>query len=178
MLEGIVRDSIAKQSTKQLRRDGYLIANIYGKGIENISAAFKVNDFIRYMRNKTTIAFDVKVGDTTQKVVVKEYQKHPVTGDLLHVDLQVAVAGVRAKYMVPITVEGTPKGLKNKGLFAYHRRRVEVMCTPENLPENFHFEISELDTGDNYLVRDLTLPEGVECFLDPRVPLIGVIKAK
>jgi large subunit ribosomal protein L25 len=178
MLEGIVRDSINKQSTKSLRRDGYLIANIYGKGIENISAAFKVNDYIRYMRNKSTVAFDVKVGDNTYKVVVKEYQKHPVTSDLLHVDLQVAVAGVRANYLVPITVEGTPKGLKNKGLFAYHRRRVAVKCTVENLPESFHFQIDDLDTGDNYLVRDLTLPEGVECFLDPRVPLCGVIKAK
>jgi len=178
MLEGIVRDSIAKRSTKALRRDGYLIANIYGKGIKNINAAFKVNDFIRYMRNKSTIAFDVKVGDAKHLVVVKEYQKHPVTGELLHVDLQVAVAGVRAKYLVPITVEGTPKGLKNKGLFAYHRRRVEVMCTIENLPQSFHFDITDLDTGDNFLVRDLKLPEGVECFLDPRVPLIGVIKAK
>jgi large subunit ribosomal protein L25 len=178
MLEGIVRDSINKQSTKALRRDGYLIANIYGKGIENISAAFKVNDYIRYMKNKSTVAFDVKVGDNTYKVVVKEYQKHPVTSDLLHVDLQVAVAGVRANYLVPITVEGTPKGLKNKGLFAYHRRRVAVKCTVENLPESFHFQIDDLDTGDNYLVRDIQLPEGVECFLDPRVPLCGVIKAK
>ncbi len=178
MLEGILRDSIAKQTTKQLRRDGYLIANIYGKGNENINAAFKVNEFVRFMRNKTTIAFDVKVGDNTYKVVVKEYQKHPITGDLLHVDLMMALPGVKSYYTVPITVEGTPKGLKNKGLFFYHRKRVKVKCTIENLPESFHFEISDLDTGDNFLVRDLTLPEGVECFLDPRVPLIGVIKAK
>ena len=178
MLEGIVRDSIAKQSTKQLRRDGYLIANIYGKGIENINAAFKVNDFVRYMKNKETIAFDVKVGNDTCKVVVKEYQKHPVTGDLVHVDLQVALPGVPSKYLVPITVEGTPKGLKNKGLFAYHRRRVEVVCTIEDLPQNFHFQIDDLDTGDNILVRDIEMPANVKCFLDPRVPLIGVIKAK
>ena len=178
MLEGIVRNSIDKQSTKQLRRDGYLIANIYGKGIENINAAFKVNDYIRYMKNKSGVAFDVKVGDTTYKVVVKEYQKHPVSSALVHVDLQVAVAGVRANYLVPITVEGTPKGLKNKGLFAYHRKRVAVKCTVENLPEAFHFQVDDLDTGDNYLVRDIQLPEGVECFLDPRVPLCGVIKAK
>lgn len=55
MLEGILRDSIAKQSTKQLRRDGYLIANIYGKGLENINAAFKVNDFIRFMKKKLNL---------------------------------------------------------------------------------------------------------------------------
>lgn len=178
MLEGILRDSIAKQTVKQLRRDGYLIANIYGKGIENINAAFKVNDFVRYMKNKSTVAFDVKVGENTFKAVIKEYQKHPVTAELLHVDLQVAVPGAIANYLVPVTVEGTPKGLKNKGLFAYHRRRVEVSCAIENLPESFHFVIDDLDTGDNFLVRDIKLPEGVKCNLDPRVPIIGVIKAK
>ncbi len=178
MLEGILRNSIEKQAVKQLRRDGYLIANIYGKGIENINAAFKVNDFVRYMKNKTTIAFDIKVGDTTCKAVIKEYQKHPVTGALLHVDLQVAIPGVVANYLVPVTVEGTPKGLKNKGLLAYHRRRVAVSCTIENLPSSFHFVIDDLDTGDNFLVRDIKLPEGVKCNLDPRVPVVGMIKAK
>ena len=71
MLEGIVRESTSKKATKALRRDGYLIANIYGKGKENINAAFKVNEFIKYVRNKETLAFDVKVGDNTYKVVIQ-----------------------------------------------------------------------------------------------------------
>ncbi len=178
MLQGVLRESIAKNSTKQLRRDGYLIANIYGKDIENINAAFKVNDYIKYLKNKTTVAFDVEVGGNTYKVVVQEYQKDPVTSDLIHVDLMVAQPGVRATYKVPVTTEGTPKGLKNKGLLAFHRNRVAVKCTIENLPEAFHFNVTDLDTGDNYLVRDIELPKGVECFLDPRVPVVGVIKAK
>jgi large subunit ribosomal protein L25 len=178
MLQGILRDSIDKQSTKQLKRDGYLIANIYGKGVENINAAFKLNDYVRYLKAKENIAFDVEVAGTTYSVVVKEYQKHPITSQLIHVDLMVAVPGVRANYLVPVTTEGTPKGLKNKGLLAYHRERVAVKCTIENLPKAFHFNVTDLDTGDNYLVRDIELPEGVECFLDPRVPVVGVIKAK
>jgi len=178
MLQGILRDSIAKQPTKQLRRDGYLIANIYGKGMENVNAAFKVNDYVRYLKNKETVAFDVDVAGTTYKVVVQEYQKHPVTAALLHVDLMVAQPGVRTNYYVPVRAEGTPIGLKNKGLLAYHRNRVAVKCTIENLPQEFKFDVTDLDTGDNYLVRDIKLPEGVECFLDPRVPVVGVIKAK
>ena len=75
MLKGILRDSIDKQSTKQLKRDGYLIANIYGKGAENVNAAFKLNDYVRYLKNKTTTAFEVEVNGATYKVVVKEYQK-------------------------------------------------------------------------------------------------------
>ena len=61
MLEGIVRDSITKQGSKTLRRDGYLIANIYGKGLENINAAFKKNEFARTVKTKDSLAFDVKV---------------------------------------------------------------------------------------------------------------------
>ncbi|RXJ67744.1 50S ribosomal protein L25/general stress protein Ctc [Halarcobacter ebronensis] len=178
MLEGIKRDSMTKQETKSLRRDGYLIANIYGKGLENINAAFKRNDFIKYLRNKTSVAFDVNVDGNTLKVVVQEYQKDPVTSDLLHVDLMVAQPGVRTSYKVPVTVEGTPKGLKNKGLFIFHKKRIPVKCTIENLPESFHLQIADLDTGDSILIRDISMPEGVDCFLDPRVPVVGVIKAK
>jgi large subunit ribosomal protein L25 len=178
MLQGILRDSIAKQSTKQLRRDGYLIANIYGRGCENISAAFKLNDYVRFLKAKETIAFNVEVAGTSFKVVVQEYQKHPVTSGLIHVDLMIAQPGVRTVYNVPVTTEGIPVGIKNKGLLASHRNRVAVRCAIENLPEKFHFDVTDLDVGDNYLVRDIELPTGVECFLDPRVPIVGVIKAK
>ncbi len=178
MLEGIVRESIDKQSTKQLRRDGYLIANIYGKGFANINAAFKSNEFIRMMKNKETIAFDVKVGGNTHKVVAQDYQSEPINGELLHVDLMAAMPNVRTTYSVPVTVEGTPKGLKNKGMFVFHKKRVPVKCVIENLPESFHFVIDDLDAGDNYLIKDVEMPNGVECFLHPSVPVVGVIKTK
>ncbi len=178
MLEGIVRESIDKQSTKQLRRDGYLIANIYGKGFENVNAAFKSNEFIRAMKSKETIAFEVKVAGNTHKVVIQDYQSEPINNGLIHVDLMVAIPGVRATYSVPVTVEGTPKGLKNKGMFVFHKQRVPVKCTIENLPETFHFVIDDLDAGDNFLIKDLELPNGVECFLHPSVPVVGVIKTK
>mgnify|MGYP003430016885 FL=1 len=72
MLEGIVRDSITKPAVKALRKEGYLIANIYGKGLENISAAFKRNEYIKFLKNKTTLAFDIKVDGKVLSVVVKE----------------------------------------------------------------------------------------------------------
>ena len=178
MLEGIVRDSMTKHATKALRKDGYLIANIYGKGLENISAAFKTNEFIREMKTKTSIVFDAKVGSQDLKLVVQEYQSCPITGDLLHVDLMVAQPGIRASYKVPVKTTGTPIGLKNKGLLMTHTKRVPVKCTVENLPENFTLDVTNLDVGYNILIRDLDMPESVDCYLDPRVPVVGVIKAK
>ncbi len=178
MLEGIIRDSITKQATKQLRRDGYLIANIYGKGKENVNAAFKSNEFIKFLRAKETIAFEVKVAGTVYKVVVKEYQKCPLTSSLIHVDLMIALPGVRAVYHVPIITEGTAKGIKNSGLFVFHKKRISVKSTIENLPESFNLQVGDLDTGDNILIRDIDFPANVDCYLDPRVPIVGVIKAK
>ena len=178
MLEGIVRDSMTKQATKTLRRDGYLIANIYGKGLENVSTAFKKNEFIKFLRNKETIAFDVTVAGTVYKVVVQEYQKCPLTSTLLHVDLMVAQPGVRASYKIPVVTKGLAVGIKNKGLLMIHTKRVPVKCTIEDLPENITIDVTDLDVGNNVLVRDLTLGDSVECFLDPRVPVVGIIKAK
>jgi len=178
MLEGIIRESTSKAYTKKLRRDGYLIANIYGKGQENINAAFKKGDFIKYMRNKEHLIFPVKVGDKECKVVVQEYQKDPVTGDILHVDLLMAQDGVKQYFYVPIRVKGTPIGLKNKGVLVFHRRRIKVKSTPENLPDYFELDITNLDVGDNILIRDIEMPEGVECYLNPSIPVVGVVKAK
>ena len=126
MLEGIVRESTGKSSVKALRRDGYLIANIYGKGLENINAAFKENEYIRTVRNKDTLAFPVKVGDKEMNVVDQAYESHPVTGKLLHVDLMVAQDGVTTHYMVPVVPVGVAIGLKNKGLVNVSKTRLRV----------------------------------------------------
>jgi large subunit ribosomal protein L25 len=178
MLEGIIRESTDKKVTKALKRDGYLIANLYGKGLENINAAFKTNEFIRYVRNKDTLAFDVKVGDKTCKVVIQGYQKNPITNELIHVDLIIAQPGVETNYMIPIKTVGIAKGLKNKGVLVFHRRRLKVKCAIENLPNDFTFDVTEMDVGDTKLIRDIDMPEGVITFIEGRVPLVGIIKAK
>ncbi|EJK6692401.1 50S ribosomal protein L25/general stress protein Ctc [Campylobacter coli] len=178
MLEGIVRESIGRKAAKALKRDGYLIANIYGKGLENINAAFKVNDFIKEVRKKTTLAFDVKVGSQTLNVVVVDYQKDPVTAELKHVDLKVAQKGVISKYMVPVKITGTAIGLKNKGVLIQSKRRLKVKCAAENLPNFFELDVSKLDVGDALLVRDVVVPAGVTMIDADRVAVVGVEKAR
>jgi len=178
MLEGIVRDSIGKKATKALRRDGYLIANIYAKGLENINAAFKSNEFIKAVRAKEKLIFDVKVGDQTLPVIIQEYQRDPITNQLLHVDLRVAQEGVLSKYLVPVKTVGTPKGLKNKGVLIISKKRLLVKCKAEDLPNSFTLDVTDLDVGDSILIRDLEAIENVQLMDADRVSVVGVIKAK
>jgi large subunit ribosomal protein L25 len=178
MLEGIIRDGIGKKSAKALRRDGYLIANIYGKGFENINAAFKMGDYIRTVKNKESVSFDVKVGDRELKVVVQDYQAHPVTDTLLHVDLMVAQENVVTKYHVPVKPVGTPIGLKNKGVLIVSKKRIPVKASIENLPDHIAIDVNSLDVGDAVLVRDIPENETLDIRLADRVAILSVIKAK
>ena len=178
MLEGIVRESIGKVNAKKLKRDGYLIANIYANGVENINAAFKRGEFVRTVRNKEALTFPVKVGDKEINVFIQEYQIHPVNGDVLHVDLRVAVPGQVTNFLVPVVTHGTPIGLKNKGVLVISKKRLKVRGTVEDMPVNFDINVEPLDRDESILVRDLEVPANCKLMDRPDVAVCGVIKAK
>ena len=178
MLEGIVRESTGKKSVKALRRDGYLIANLYGKGLENVHAAFKSNEYIRAVKSKETVNFPVSIGGKEYNVVVQDYQVAPITGALVHVDLMIAQANIETKYMVPVRTEGSPIGLKNKGLLFVSKKRLSVTTTIENLPKEIVIEVADLDTGDSVLIRDIKAMDNVRLNDADRVAVLSIIKAK
>jgi len=178
MLEGIIRESIGKKGTKALRRDGYLIANLYGKGLENIHAAFKMNEYIRTVRNKDTLAFPVKIDGQELNVVVQSYESHALTGNLLHVDLMVAQPGVVTHYHVPVIAEGEALGLKNKGLVHLAKTRLRVKAAIENVPNSINVDVTPMDVGASKLVRDLDKIENVTFTDSDRVSVLSIIKAK
>ncbi|MGX2982936.1 50S ribosomal protein L25/general stress protein Ctc [Helicobacter sp. 23-1045] len=178
MLEGIIRESISKSANRALRNDGYLIANIYGKGATNIHCAFKENDFIRAIKAKKGVNFDVKIGSEVHNVVVQEYQSDPVTSKILHIDLLLAQKGVVAKYKIPIRLEGSAVGVKNKGVLLFSKKRISVKCKAEDLVEHIKVDVSALDVGDAVLVRDLPEVPNIKILDKPDVAVVGVIKAK
>lgn len=178
MLEGKIRESITKAGTNALRKDGYLIANIYGKGFENVNAAFKMNEFIRTVRNKDTLAFPVKVDGNELNVVVQSYESHAVTGNLIHVDLMVAPVGLVTHYHVPVVTEGEALGVKNKGMVYVAKRRLRVKGAIENVPSKFVVDVTPMDVGDSRLIRDLEAPENITFTDADRVSVLSIIKAK
>jgi len=178
MLEGIIRESIGKKGTNALRRDGYLIANLYGKGLENIHAAFKMNDYIRTVRNKDTLAFPVSVNGKEMNVVVQSYESHALTGNLLHVDLMVAQPGVVTHYHVPVVTQGEALGVKNKGLVHLAKTRLRVKAAIENVPNNINIDVTPMDVGASKLVRDLAPIANVTYTDSDRVSVLSIIKAK
>ncbi len=178
MLEGIVRESIGKRTAKVLRRDGYLTANLYANGVENIQAAFKRGEFVRAVRNKENLAFAVKVGDTEANVVIQEYQLHPVHGEVVHVDLRVTVPGQVTNFLVPVITHGTPVGLKNKGVLVISKKRLKVRGAIEDMPAKFDLNVEPLERDESILVRDIDVPAKCRLMDRPDVSICGIIKSK
>ena len=178
MLEGIVRESIGKTTAKVLRRDGYLTANLYANGVENIQAMFKRGEFVRAVRNKENLAFPVKIGDKELNVVIQEYQLHPIHGEVLHVDLRITVPGQITNFLVPVVTNGTPVGLKNKGVLVISKKRLKVKGAIENMPAKFDLNVAELNRDESILVRNIEVPANCKLMDRPDVSICGVIKAK
>jgi len=178
MLEGIIRESIGTGSAKKLRRDGYLTANIYANGVENIQAAFKRGDFMKAVRAKEELAFPLQVDGKDLNVVIQEYQLHPVHGDVVHVDLRIAVPGQVTNFLVPVKTVGTPKGLKNKGVLQIQKKRLKVRGAIEDMPTNFTLDVENLDRDDSILIRDMEAPANCKLMDRTDVAVVGVIKAK
>ena len=178
MLEGITRESIGTASAKKLRRDGYLTANIYANGVENIQAAFKRGDFVKAVRAKEELVLPLQVEGKELNVVIQEYQLHPVYGDVLHVDLRVAVPGQVTNFLIPVKTTGTAKGLKNKGVLQIQKKRIKVRGAIEDMPSNFTLDVTDLDRDDSLLVRDMEAPANCRLMDREDVAVVGVIKAK
>jgi len=178
MLEGIIRESIGSASSKKLRRDGYLTANIYAHGVENIQAAFKRGDFVKAVRAKEGLTLNLQVDGKELKTVIQEYQLHPVNGDVVHVDLRVAVPGQKTNFLVPVKTIGIPKGLKNKGVLVQSKKRLKVRGIIEDMPSNFTLDVTALDRDESILIRDIEAPANCRLMDRANVAICGVIKAK
>jgi len=178
MLEGIIRESIGSASAKKLRRDGYLTANIYANGVENVQAAFKRGDFVKAVRAKEGLTLSLTLEGTEYKTVIQEYQLHPVNGDVKHVDLRIAVPGQVTNYLVPVETTGLAKGIKNKGVLMLQKKRLKVRGAIENIPNKFVLDVTDLDRDDSILIRDMEAPAECRLMDRPDVAVVGVIKAK
>ena len=137
-----------------------------------------MGEYLKAVKNKETVAFDVKVGDKELKVVVQDYQVHPIKDTLLHVDLLVAQEGVSTLYYVPVSANGIANGIKDKGVLMISKKRIPIKSTIEKLPNVINIDVTPLNVNDSVLVRDLPESKEFDIRLSDRVAILSIIKAK
>ncbi|MGI9553422.1 MAG: 50S ribosomal protein L25, partial [Thermodesulfobacteriota bacterium] len=85
----------------------------------------------------------------------------------IHLDFQVVSPDQKVVVEVPLNLTGRAKGMKEGGILEEMIREIDVECLPENIPNVLEFDISDLELGEGFHIKDISLPEGVEALGNP-----------
>ena len=149
------------RSARILRKDGIIPANYYYKGEENINLSVVKLELLKSLRSGHRI-FEVNLKGGTQYVMLKEIQYHPVTDDIIHVDLMRIRRDEKITISVPLVLEGTAIGVKEGGVVMQNLISIEIMCLPSDIPEQIAIDISDLEIQTSLNVEDLEVSEELE----------------
>lgn len=175
------RENTGKGVARKLRAAGRIPGVCYGAGAETKPIQLDPRALDQVIHSSaaginTLIDLKGPEGLGGKLVLVKELQRDPVRGHLLHADLYEVDVKKAIHVSVPIHVSGTPRGvIQEGGILDMVLREIELSCLPRSIPEELRLDVSELDVGDSLHVRDLALPEGVTLLSDGDLSVLSVV---
>lgn len=107
--------------------------------------------------NSGNRVFEVEFDGNTQYVMIKEMQYHPVTENVLHVDLMRVRRDVKMTISVPIHLEGDAIGVSEGGVLSQILTNIEVECLPTDVPEFISVDVTELAMNSSLTVADIVV---------------------
>jgi len=156
-----VRASRGKNEARRTRRAGQIPAVMYGAFQDPVSIAVNPREILKIVHSSTgyNTIFSLAVnGGETTPVMVVDHQVDPIKGTLLHADLKRIDLTKRIKVSVPVHTTGEPKGVKVQGgLLEIITRAVEIECLPDEIPESFTVDVSDLMIGQSKRANDVGL---------------------
>ncbi|MCX8122631.1 MAG: 50S ribosomal protein L25/general stress protein Ctc [Spirochaetes bacterium] len=174
-----IRTQTGKNANHRLRAQGYIPAVLYAHG-ESQSIMFQKKNFFKifkgHISENVLIDLDIKDNpDSPVKAFVKDYQRHPITDEILHVDFFRVTMTEAISTKVPVEVVGTPVGVKQGGILEFIEREIEVECLPADLPEKITIDVTNLAIGQSIHVKDIIAPKGVKILSTPDSVVLAVL---
>ena len=178
------RSDVGKGASRRLRRDGKLPGIVYGTNKDASMIVFNHNEIMHHLEQEAFYSrvLTLKIGKTTQKVVLKDLQRHPFKRSVLHIDLQRIDEDQKLTMRVPLHFinEEMCIGVKQDGgVISHLMTEVEIVCLPKDLPEFLDIDMSEVGINETLQLKDIKLPEGIEIYSllhggDDAQPIVSV----
>jgi len=172
------RDNLTRRGLKELRMEENIPGIFYSYDSKESIPFYITQHTLSEAKKSGARIFNIVVGDTKQNVIFKSVQYHPVTDQILHIDLY----GVNMKKSVVVKVQlllmGTAVGVSaDGGVLVQSLNELEIECLPGDIPENIEVDISELALGDTLRAADLTLDEQFSIKTDADQVIASVTQA-
>jgi large subunit ribosomal protein L25 len=177
-----VRTSRGKNEAHRTRAAGKIPAVVYGAFQDPISVAVNPREIVKITRSgtgfNTIFTLAVEGGETTPVMVVDQ-QVDPVRGTLLHADFKRIDLTKRIRVSVPVSTEGEPKGVKVQGgLLEIITRAIEIEVLPDDIPEHFVVDVTELMVGQSKRASDVALTGSMKLTSDPQTVIAHIVTLK
>lgn len=165
-LEADVRKDVGKGASRRLGREERVPGVVYGGGKDATSLSFEHKHLVKALESEAFYSsiISLKAGHDTDRVILKDVQRHPFKPRIVHIDFQRIRADQKLHMNVPLHFMGADKapGVKEGGLISHIMSDVEVSCLPDNLPEYLELDVSALKMNETLHLSDIKLPNGVE----------------
>ena len=174
------REGTGKGFSRRLRAAGRVPAVVYGHGKESVSLTLDAG-VLEAMLRKSHAGMNTLIeleGDAKVKgrtVLVKELQRDPVLGFVIHADLFEIDTTERISVSVPIHLTGIAEGVTMGGLIDHVLREIELDCLPNAIPDGFTVDVTRLVMGEAIHVSDLDVPDGVHIRTHAELPVVSVV---
>ena len=173
------RAATGKGAVRKLRAAGRIPAILYGQGKESLPLSIDPRALEKVLRvGGANALLDLSVEGRPELgspvALVKELQRHPIRGTIMHADLYQVDLTRTVEVEVPVHLIGKAKGIDFGGILEHSLREIALECLPRSIPASIEVDISNMEIGDVIHVRDLVLPPGVSLMSDPDLGVVHV----
>ena len=170
-LQVTTRDILGKK-VRFLRREGITPAHLFGHDIESVALQCDTSELKRILAQAGKARLINLMLDKAEKprnVVVRQIQRDPPTGELLHVDFYQVIMAEKMKVEIPIVLVGEAPALKSKeNMLMQEMNSLTIECLPDDIPPSIELDISHLTESEQAIqVKDIKLGEGITALDGP-----------
>ncbi len=173
VVKGELRKDLGKKGTKGVRSKNLIPCVIYG-GDNPVHFSVKFSDVKELIYTPDFKIAQIEVDGKSYQAIVKDFQIHPVSEALEHIDFLRLVEGHAIKVELPVRFYGVSPGVKLGGKLLQTLRKVKVKTTPQYLRDEVKMDISGMDLGQSIRVRDIESMEGIEIMSSPGIPVATI----
>ena len=180
-LEASIRENTTKGQLNKIKNNGYVPAIIYGGKEDNqkISISKKLLKILIEKENFLSSIIQLNVNGKSQNVLPREVKYHIISDEPTHVDFLRVLPGVKIKIEVPVNFINQEKspGLKRGGVLNIVRRKVELKCPSEKIPESLTIDLDDVDIGESFKISSIKLDPEVVPTIQGRDFVIATLAA-
>ena len=180
-LEASIRNTKSKGEVNSLRQKGEVPAIIYGGTEKNqkISLSKKQIKYLIEQENFLSNIINLSIDSQSIKVLPREVSYDTLTDDPIHIDFLRIVKGAKIIIEIPVKFINNEKspGLKRGGVLNIVRRKVELKCATENVPNELVVDLEGLEIGTSIKISSIVLPENVTPTIQGRDFVVATVAA-